>query len=157
MIQNKRPYGKRWPLPPIDRSVERICKRHRSFEGNTFLLNKEQVKRAVDILPLKGQETCVVISMRPDNELGAGAVRWIGRDIKAIPRSKRTVTGCSCHQPKTPVLRSGFFQGPIVTDAAPCTFLHEGPRAAIRCAMHEGPVRAVHVDRHKGALRRWFE
>jgi len=29
--------------------------------------------------------------------------------------------------------------GPTVTDAAPCTFLHEGREAVIRCTMHKGP------------------
>jgi hypothetical protein len=31
-------------------------------------------------------------------------------------------------------------KGPTVTDAAPCTFLHEGRKPDFRCALHRGPL-----------------
>jgi hypothetical protein len=36
------------------------------------------------------------------------------------------------------VIRVIRHQGPIVTDAAPCTFLHEGRKPDFRCALHRG-------------------
>ena len=62
------------------------------------------------------------------------------------PEDRRSAL-CSVDCGDLPNRRAGCFvkgndrqKGPVVTDAAPCTFLHERREAALRCGLHGGQL-----------------
>jgi hypothetical protein len=58
--------------------------------------------------------------------------------------TKSETNPTSAQRPKqAPLSRSDLVRGPIVSDAAPCTFLHEGRKQDFRCNLHRGPVSGV--------------